>query len=148
VDDFVVSSSKDGSVRLWDTRSGSELQRFQNHQQSVTCVAISFDGRLIVSGGFDGTVRVLDIETGDELKHWRVRQGLSLVRAVAFSPDARRVLAASFDQKLRLWDVDTGEELSQFNAKTPWITSVAFLPDGQVLSGGGDKIIRVWKLPR
>ena len=45
---FAVSGSDDCKVHLWDLNSGVEVRRFTGHTDSVTCVAISPNGRWMV----------------------------------------------------------------------------------------------------
>ncbi|ORX34890.1 WD40 repeat-like protein, partial [Piromyces finnis] len=49
--------SLDKIVRLWDTRTGKLLERFDGPPDSVYSVAFSNDGKSIVSGSLDKTLR-------------------------------------------------------------------------------------------
>ena len=53
-----VTTYYDKSVRVWDTRTGTELARLVGHAGDVTSAAFSPDGRLVLSASFDGTARL------------------------------------------------------------------------------------------
>ena len=53
-----VSGSVDGTVRVWDVRSGEQLAKCQGHSDWVMGVAVTPNGSLAASGGRDGTLRL------------------------------------------------------------------------------------------
>lgn len=54
---YVASSSKDGSVRVWDTTLGRCEHILTGHTQSVTCLRWGGDG-LLYSASQDRTLKV------------------------------------------------------------------------------------------
>ena len=57
----VASGSKDGSLCLWDVKTGRRLARWTAHKGSVTALAFHPDGQTLVSGGSDGVVKVWNL---------------------------------------------------------------------------------------
>ena len=55
---FAVSSSWDGSLRLWDLSTGTSTRQFVGHKKDVLSVAFSADNRQIVSGSRDKTIKL------------------------------------------------------------------------------------------
>jgi WD40 repeat protein len=135
----------DGTVRLWDLRTGKEVRRFEGHNEQVLCVSFSPDGKRALSGGTSTLARMWDVATGEEIRSFRGHT--SELSTAVFSPDMRRVLTASHDSTLRLWDAESGEMLMMIDDHTGMLTWAAFLPDGKrAISSSGDNSLRLWDL--
>jgi WD40 repeat protein len=105
------ASHHPGELKVWDMETGKEVFSLKGHASSVTCLAISPDGRRIASGG--GNPRALHSRGRGELKLWDLEKGqevLSLdgqlgpVSCVLFSPDGKRVVTGGWDTTLKVWD--------------------------------------------
>ena len=85
----LVSGSFDHLVKVWDVGSGKEQLTLKGHQNLVSAVAVSPDGKLVASG--DNQIRLWDISGGREHVHMRAARRASRGRSarLAFSPDGR-----------------------------------------------------------
>ena len=114
-----------------------------DHQDPVTAVAFSPDGKAVLTGSDDSTARLWDAATGRPIGIPMAHQGQ--VRAVAFSPDGKTVLTGSSDKTARLWDAATGRPIGTPLNHKATVFAVAFSPDGKaVLTGSSDKTARLW----
>jgi WD40 repeat protein len=138
----IVSGAFDKTLRLWDARTGAELQILRGHDNYVYSVAFSPDGTRIVSGSNDTTLRLWDAWTGAELQILRGHE--DFVYSAAFSLDGTRIVSGAFDKTLRLWDAQTGAELQILRVHESLATSVAFSPDGTRIVSGSDDAVRLW----
>ena len=107
----VVTGGRDGTVRVWDSESGIELQNWKGRfSGSVYFVSFSLYGKKIFSGHSDNenTFRIRDTETGKILHELEGvnRRGSS----TAISSDGTKIVIAQWDT-VRLLDIDSGEEL-------------------------------------
>jgi S1-C subfamily serine protease len=157
---LIASGSHDGTVRLWDVQTGTEMRRIEAHRKAYTgvlSVAYSPDGRSIASGDHDGTVQLWDVQTGKEIR--RLEGHTDSVVSVTFSPDGRRIASGGWDETVRLWDVETGKEIRRLErdidvhrkARPPdsaynvVANSVAFSPDSRlIVSNGIPGIVLLW----
>jgi WD40 repeat protein len=113
------------------------------HEDSISSVAISCNGKRIVSGSDDSTIRVWDTATGAEV---REIQQTSPVQSVELSPDGRQIAAGYFqDCTIQIWDALSGTRISVMQGHQSSVQSVKFSPDGRrIISGSHDNSIRVW----
>ena len=110
---------------------------------SVSAVAFSPDGRLIVSGNTDKSVRLWDPAGGDALHTLRGHQ--DTVVAVAMDPRGERVASGGRDRTVRLWDASTGECLAVFLGHDAPVRRISFTSSGEeVVSVGTDGVVKVW----
>jgi eukaryotic-like serine/threonine-protein kinase len=138
-----VSASEDGSIRLWNVKTGVELYCFAGHKGGVQSIALSPDGLRLVSGGADKVVRIWGVLSGEELA--RGLGHTTGVRGVAVAPDGRTALSVD-ECTLRAWDMVTGRDLFRSKEEAPKILCMAVSPDGcQVLTGGRDRYLGLWK---
>ncbi|MEE0266978.1 MAG: TIR domain-containing protein [Bacteroidales bacterium] len=64
---YLVSSSADKTVKVWDAKSGICLQTFKGHNADVDFVGFTSDGRKIISKDGDGVILQWDFPPLDEL---------------------------------------------------------------------------------
>jgi WD40 repeat protein len=139
----VIAGAYDGSLRLWDARTGKEWRRLDGHLGKVWTVAFHPDGRHVVSGGFDGSVRLWDLASAREVR--RFPGHTDHVRSVCVSADGQHILSGGDDRLLRLWDIESGQEIRSFKGHDHFVWSVVLTPDGKrALSASLDKTVRLW----
>lgn len=112
------------------------------HNDVVTGVAFSPDGKRLLTSSWDATARLWDAAGGTLLLTLAHDQP---IYAAAFSPDGSLVATAGTDGKARLFDSQTGALRHTLAGHEDRIRGVAFSPDGKKLvTAGGDATARIW----
>ena len=97
----LVTSGGDGTVRIWDVKTGKQTMLLQ-HPPYVTTVRFSPDGTRILSASQDKTARIWDAQTGIEIARLDIHN--DIVQGAEFSHNGRYVVTASNDKTAGLWD--------------------------------------------
>jgi WD40 repeat protein len=106
----VVTSAEDGTLRLWDARSGAQLVVLRDREAPARSLEFSPDGSLLLGIGADDCARLWRIEGARLSVAFECRQGRHCAAlAVAFSRGSNdRVLTAAPDGTVCLWSVSGG----------------------------------------
>ncbi len=127
----LASSSRDGTIRLWDVYGQAERLILSGHTDRVLDVAFSPDGSRVASASWDGTIRLWDPATGVEIMSLNHGAPASYV---AFSPDGSRVASGGDNPDAsgglkglaKVWDAYGGGELASIQVFGP-VSGVDFL---------------------
>jgi RNA polymerase sigma factor (sigma-70 family) len=133
----IATAGQDGTVRLWDSRTGKEIAALTGHDRPVRAVAFS-RGKVLASGDEEGKLRLWDM-AGRKLL-FLTRTSLGKIRSVAFSIDGLSLAAAGTSEAAELYDTPSGKLLRTIKGGTlkETIHAVAFAPDGKGILLGGE----------
>jgi WD40 repeat protein len=98
----IVSASGDGTARIWDARTGTQLLTLVAHGDRVLSAAYSYDGTRIVTASDDRSARIWDAHSGVQLA--ALLGHSDGVHSAAYAPDGLQVVTASADKTARVWD--------------------------------------------
>ena len=100
---LLATASADGTVCLWDGRTGHLVRTLVDCDNLVYAVAFSPDSRLLAAGTWDGFVRIWDVSSGG-LRITLVQKPLSQERRsdwLIVSPDGRLDASTEFTKLVR-----------------------------------------------
>lgn len=124
-DEYVVSSSSDAKIRIWNSYTGQLVRILEAHTREVYIMDTHpFDERIILTAGYDGKCILWDIEKGVALSRFstesRTAQGRNFdapngyypnVMDGKFSPDGMSFSVTDTSGALTIFGVDSGESM-------------------------------------
>ncbi|TFK74199.1 WD40 repeat-like protein [Pluteus cervinus] len=139
---YLVSGSRDKTMRIWDMTSGQPvIDPLQGHSDSVWSVSYSPNGTYMVSGSKDNTIRIWNAASGESIMELQKHTGP--VWSVVYSPDNQCIASGSDDKTIIIWDATNGKPVMDLEGHNDSVWSVAYSPDGKYIVSGSDDI-RIW----
>jgi len=138
-DNQALSWSDDGTLRLWDLKSGSS-KVFKGHTDWVQGVHLIEDDQAL-SWSYDRTLRLCNFKDGSS----KVFEGHTGAVVGVHLMENNQALSWSDDGTLRLWDLKSGSS-EVFEGHTEVVLGVYLLENNQALSWSWDGTLRLWDL--
>jgi WD40 repeat protein len=143
--DGSLAVSNGNEVLVWPADNTSTPKRLD--AKSIADLAFSPDGNSLAAASIDGSATVWKLSSS--------AQPLSLpgdrkLYAIAFSPDGSVIATGDEDGTIKLWAAGSGKPFERQlepdgeHHHLLRIRSLAFGPDGKLVSAGMDKTLKIW----
>jgi len=131
----VVSTSDDGTVRVWDT-TGAPAAIIDSGNVQVDVAICASPDRVIV-GNDAGQICVVDARTLTQLSARTAHA--SGIKRLAYDPASRSIASSGYDGYVRTWGLTPdGRLFAKHEARMPptiWARSIAFRGERQIVAG-------------
>ncbi|KAJ6260368.1 hypothetical protein Dda_4594 [Drechslerella dactyloides] len=148
---WMVTSSEDGTVKIWDTRTAS-VQRNYSHGSPVNDVVIHPNQGELISCDQAGNVRIWDLGE-NKCTHQLIPEDDVPVRSVTVATDGSMLVAGNNTGNCYVWRMIQNRDLTslvpvtKFQAHTKYITRVLLSPDVRHLATcSADHTAKIWSV--
>lgn len=161
---WIISASEDKTLKIWDLKNGTLARTLLGHEDSVTSIAVTPDGKVGISASEDSNIIVWDLENDSVKQIFRVGARVKTkykwrdtyddeVIALAITPDGNRAVFTCgwLKRTLKVWDINSGLEPYEIASYDGWIDksqSVAITPDGQKVTAILKDVIKIWDIEK
>ena len=133
------------ALRFWFTKTGKEchieIPELRNH--GYVRLAFHPINNTLYASTEGGKIFVIDYE---KQKLVGVIENGVAAYDLVFTPDGSRLAVACSNNLIRLWDPKSLKLITELTGHKDYVHALAFSPNGDVLvSGSGDKTVRIWK---
>lgn len=141
---YLASSSKDGSVLIWDVDAGFTVKyRLHGHRDAVAFLSWSPDDTRLISCSSDHSARVWNMDTGEQVLHFS--KHTDAVTSAAWFPNGQYFVTGSLDKCIYMVDVHSGDIEFRWNGAR--VTDLGITPDGhKMVAICHEKKIRIYSL--
>ena len=142
----LASGSEDGSIRIWNLKSGECLQFINGHEKKVVSLESICMSKL-ASSSLDGTVRVWDLSFHFAFLDSNISTEQSFVPVHV--PQTIEQVPAQFalasDKIIRIYNAETGASIRQIQTEHP-IVKLEYVGAHRIACGLKDCSIQIWNL--
>jgi hypothetical protein len=103
--DFLVTTSLDGTLRIWEPKQGSLIYAYQGPEIGATAVGVSEDNSRIAAGWADGSVHILDAGRREETSAVQVEDGIV---KLSFGTSRDQLVTISNTGCVQVWNLANG----------------------------------------
>ncbi len=129
-------------LRIYDLADGELLFDIKKHTDWICDVAYSPDGVLLASCDRAAGLMVWEAETGRN--YLNLTDHKAGINALAWRDDSNVLASASDDGTVKLWEMNEGKVIKSINAHGGGVVDVAFDHQGQLITCGKDRRVKLW----
>jgi WD40 repeat protein len=143
---FAFAGDFDGAVQRWDLTQ-EQATPLNHHRSWVEALAFHPDGQRLFSADYWGAIACWSYADEAPRPLWSAENAhQGWIRAAVVSTDGRHLATAGTDTIIRLWDCATGRLARALQGHQTQIYTLAFHPDGSLLSGDEHGVLKHWDI--
>lgn len=142
--DVLAAGYEDGSIRIWNLKTGEVKVTFRGHKTAVTALCFDALGARLVSGARDTNIVLWDLAS--ECGLHRLSGHNNAITLLAFLTD-NHIVSSSKDSMMKLWDLQALHCIETIVTHPAEVAGFIFTSDkSMMLTAGADQFLRLFKI--
>ena len=130
---FCVTGSNDGYVRVWST-DFSQVYIEAKYDQTISSLTSSYDQTRVLISTISGSLSILNLVTKVHLN--LLRTHTKFVNDIDYDDIRKQMISVGQDGTIRIWCFKTGKQLSEFTSEKDIPLVVMYTPNRQMFACG------------
>ncbi|XP_039133993.1 autophagy-related protein 16 [Dioscorea cayenensis subsp. rotundata] len=142
--DKLYSGGQDRTVKIWDTKTGTQSGTLRGCLGLVLDLAVTHDNRSVIAASSSNNLYVWDVSTG-RIRHTLTGHADKVCAVDASKVSTRHVVSSAYDHTIKIWDLQKGYCINTIISPSN-CNSLAYSLDGlTICSGHIDGNLRLWE---
>ena len=140
----LATASKDGTINIWDTHSGSLFSKYKNQSDKILSIDWSPDGKFIAFGTVDNLVKIWDLTNSSEMIFFDGHS--DEINEVKWSPNGKYLASCSLDKTIRIWNIQEKLLYNNLSNNTFGVKTISWNVDSSKLISSEENLMKVWDI--
>lgn len=142
---LIVTGCKDGTIRIWETKTGKELRALKKHE-NINGLTLTPDGKIAATYGnyLDKKLCVWD------LKNYKLLNELESpdnTISVDITPNGKNLVIGGYNGVIYVWDLKRDQNVNNSYDPSNFVNEVAITPDQKIaVTASQNNCIYIWDL--
>lgn len=144
LDNYILTASKWGIIKLWDTNNLKEHPKiYSGHLGPVSCIDFDINLRLIVSGSHDGTIRLWNFDN----HHYTKMLTHHTDEIYSIKLDNNNIYSTSKDTTLKIYNINS-ENIITLSGHLNSVWNLTLDDKNNIYSCSLDGTVKFWEIDK
>lgn len=141
-DQFLVSASKDKSIKIWNILSQNLFFSFEGHTSTISSIAITYDCTRVISSGLDRTLKIFNLKLTREERGFNSHT--DYVTSISESKNKKYIATGGLDKTIRIWTVSDKQNISTLIGHTGEVKMIGDNFTSEIVSVSVNNELLIW----
>ena len=137
---MILTGTQSELINLYNISQNKKIDSFKGHLLSVNCL-VKLNAKYFASASNDKDIRIWNYYNRSCERTLKGHN--NNIFCLIQLNNKSQICSGSADKTAKLWEWETGKYLGTLPHQS-WVKSLCQLSDGSIITGGDDKIIKIW----